>query len=236
MQKQRLFCIPYAGGTSAIFKEWKKKIDKHVEIYPIELAGRGKRIYDPFYQTMEEAAEDIFNQVKPELNQYPYAIYGHSLGSMIAYQLAQKIRDEQQTEPIHLFLSGRGAPNYKDEEEDYHTLSDEEFKERIMNLGGTPKEFFEQPELLEVLLPMLKNDFRIAETFPIQEEVKPFDYGITVCVGKDEKLTADQVFGWKDHTKQVCTVHYFEGDHFFIHDEIDRIIKIINHKMKDLKN
>ena len=151
------------------------------------------------------------------------------MGGIIAYELAYKIRDNNLPEPFHIFISGRGAPHVPDkDDEQYHLLPDDEFREKIVELGGTPKEFFDHPELLEVLLPMLKSDFKIAETYKHNGEVKPLSYDITVFIGKDEEVSAEQMHGWREHTGKVCSIYYFEGEHFFIHEQTEKIVNIIN--------
>ncbi len=233
MKKIKLFCFPYAGGSAASYNKWRLYLDKHVEFLPIELAGRGRRIYDPLYASMDEAIDDVFRTIRGELEKGPYALFGHSMGGIIAYELAYKIRANHLPEPVHIFFSGRGAPNIPDDddEEHYHLLPEAQFKEKIIELGGTPKEFFDHPELLEVLLPMLRSDFKIAETYLHGAEVVPFDYDISVLIGKDENVTAEQMHGWRTHSHKLCALYYFAGEHFFIHEEVERVVAIINNTL-----
>ncbi|MCP5053099.1 MAG: thioesterase [bacterium] len=230
MKKIKLFCLPYAGGSAATYNKWRPFLDKHIELYPVELSGRGKRIYDPLYQSLEEAIEDVYNMIHVDLQTGPYAFYGHSMGGILAYELAYKIRDNNLPEPLHIFFSGRGATDipHEEDEEMYHLLPEDEFREKIIELGGTPKEFFEHPELLEVLLPMLRSDFKIAETYEHDSEVIPFDHDISILLGKEEDVSDKRACGWKSHTKHLCNIHYLEGDHFFIHDHTERIVSLVN--------
>jgi len=230
MSRTKLFCIPYAGGSAMIYKKWEGLLGDTIELIPIELAGRGKRSNDPLYQDVPEAVQDIFSVVSPKiLDGKPYAFFGHSMGAMLAYEVIQKIRANYLPEPQHAFFSGRGAPHVKSNREKlYHEMEDDEFKREIMNLGGTPKEFFDYPELVDYLLPILKNDFKISEIAEKRQEIKPLNSEITVLVGKEEdELEAASVHGWMQHSKKMCTVHYFNGGHFFINDEAETITKII---------
>lgn len=224
----KLFCFPYAGGSVAAFNKWKKYLNGKIEMNTVELAGRGRRIYDPLYDSIEEAVDDVYKMLNPQLSGGPFCFFGHSLGGIIAYELAQKIRDIGQPPPKHLFFSGRGAPHVPDDASPIHNLPEEDFKKEIIELGGTPKEFFQHPELLDMLLPMLRSDFKIAENYRPKPEIKPFDHDITVFIGSEEDVTAEQMHGWKDHTSGICTLHYFKGDHFFINDEPEKVVKIIN--------
>ena len=108
-------------------------------------------------------------------------------------------------------------------------MPEETFRDEVMKLGGTPPEFFRYPELLGYMLPILRNDFRLSETLPLHTVVNPLGCGLTVFSGKEEKeLTAEGVHGWMAHTTRVCNVHYFNGGHFFINNETERMLQIIN--------
>lgn len=228
MSKIKLFCFPYAGGSSVIFHRWKQYLDSGIELVPIELAGRGKRIHEPLYEDVQAMLDDVFERTKHDITHSSYALFGHSLGSTISYGLANRVRELCLPPPVHLFFSGRSAPHVKKKEEKiYHLMNEEEFKKEVMALGGTPAEFFVQPELMQLFLPMLRNDFKLAET-ELNREIHPFDESITVFMGKDDDLTAEECDGWKKHTRQVCTLHYFEGGHFFLHNELEKMVRIIN--------
>jgi medium-chain acyl-[acyl-carrier-protein] hydrolase len=229
MNKILLFCIPYAGGSAVIFNKWKQYLDPNIELIPVELAGRGRRIHEGLYKDVSEVTEDVFKLIKEKIVESPYALFGHSLGSMISYELAQKIRSLCLPEPVHIFFSGRSAPHSKrNDRKIYHLMNDENFKKEIIQLGGTPSEFFEHPELMELFIPFLKNDFRLAEMEMHDTTIRPFNRSITVFLGKDDDLTPEQIDGWKKHTNQVCNVHYFNGGHFFLHHETEQIVKAIN--------
>lgn len=226
----KLFCFPYAGGSSAIFNRWKSYIGSDIEIRAIELAGRGKRIHEVHYSDFNKVIDDVLALIIDEIKGgNNYAFFGHSMGAKIAFELAQRIIEKGLPAPRHIFFSGRGAPYVlgKDEKE-YHKLPDEEFKKEILNMGGTPKEFFEYPELVDVFLPLLKNDFRLAAREVTGKEINPLPCSITIFIGKDEELTPEQIDSWKKYTSGDCTVHYFNGGHFFINEKIEEVIDKIN--------
>jgi surfactin synthase thioesterase subunit len=220
-----------------IYNRWKNFLHHSIEVVPIELAGRGRRIYEPHYENIHEAVDDAFHLIKDQAKHFTYALFGHSLGGLIAYELTFRLRKNKWPNPAHLFISGRGAPHVPraKDRKIYHRLPDDEFKKEILELGGTPKEFFEHPELLEVLLPTLKNDFKIAETYKFDDQhkdgVTPMEHDITIMIGKDEEVTAGQMFGWRQHSKQLCSLYYFEGEHFFIHEQTEKIAAIINNTL-----
>ncbi len=237
MNKVKLFCFPYAGGSSTIFSQWKKHLHEEIELRPIELAGRGKRTSEGFYNNLQETIQDVYQQIQIEIMDSPYLLFGHSLGCLIAYELAQQIRMRKMPEPKHIFFSGQGAPDLrKKDRKKYHLMDELTFREEIVELGGTPPDFFEHPELVEMFLPLLKNDFKIAETYDLNGNINAFDIDISILMGKDDEFSAEQCDGWKNHTTGLCSIYHFNGGHFFIHNETERIIQIINSAMLRSKN
>jgi medium-chain acyl-[acyl-carrier-protein] hydrolase len=232
MSKIKLFCFPYAGGSAVIYNQWKQYLDPEIELIPIELAGRGKRIQESLYTDVPAVIDDVYGIVSKMINGVPFALFGHSMGGMISYQLYQKIREKGERSPVHVFFSGRSAPHVKrTDEKKYHLLEEVEFKKEVINLGGTPPEFFDHPELLEVFLPLLKNDFRLAEANTHNGEIHPLECNISIFLGKDDDLTTEQCDGWKKHTKKLCSIHYFEGGHFFLHEKTEQIVRLINNTL-----
>jgi medium-chain acyl-[acyl-carrier-protein] hydrolase len=229
MSKVKLFCFPYAGGAASAYSQWRQYLDPNIEIRAIELAARGRRMRQPNYNSIDDAVDDVYNIIKDELIQGPYALFGHSMGSMIAIELPYKIKKNNLPGPIHIFFSGRSAPQVsRENKRRLHHLPDKEFKQQLLEMGGTPKEFFEHPELLEVFLPLLKSDFRLTETYIHPQKDAPLDCDITVLWGKQDEDSVDEVDAWRVHTKGNFDIHAFEGGHFFIHEETQRVINIIN--------
>ena len=192
----KLFCLPYAGGSAIIYREWKPFFASNIELAPVEYAGHGKRIMHPLYKDVQAAVEDVYDMLLAAVaNGRPYAIFGHSMGAMLAYEVAQKLRSNNKPLPKHIFFSGRGAPHISAEKyKIYHKMSDGEFQAEIANLGGTPKEFFEHPELMEYLLPILNNNFIYPDIFCvciIRESSKCIRLGFTICV----RLFCGNLFG-----------------------------------------
>lgn len=229
MPRLKLFCFPYAGGSSVIFNKWKKYLDESIELVPVELAGRGKRIDEPLYKDVEGAIDDVFSIVTKEITGASYALFGHSLGAMITYQLAKRISNAGLSQPKHIFFSGRSAPHLiRPDRKKFHLMNEADFRKEVIALGGTPAEFFEHPELVQLFLQLLKNDFKLAETDYHEQEINPFKEDITVFLGKDDELTSEQCDGWKIHTLKICNIHHFNGGHFFLNDETERLVHLIN--------
>ena len=222
-----------AGGSAAIYNDWNTYLDAGIALRPVELAGRGRRINDPFYADLDEAVEDVFQRIKPEIQLAPYLIFGHSMGCRMAYKLVQKIRAAKLPMPLHTFFSGGSAPHlHREDKKIFHVMDDEEFGRELLNLGGTPPQFLEYPELLEIFLPVLKNDFRIIETHQYDEKIYPLEDDITVFMGKEDEFTPAQCDGWKYHTTGLCHMHYFEGGHFFLNNHPQQLLELVNRRLE----
>jgi len=228
--KTKLFCIPYAGGSAIIFRQWYKYLDRHIELIPLELQGRGERIAEPLCGDVDGLVADIFERVLPHIQEIgSYSIFGHSMGAMLTYELARKLRQEGLPSPAHLIFSGRGAPDLKPKREKrYDAMDDEEFERELMLLGGTPPEIFENPEMRTLFLPILRNDFNLAGTDFSDRPIEAFHCDISVLIGQEEKLTDEHILAWKKHTTGICSIHFFNGGHFFIKSQEVKVVKMIN--------
>lgn len=226
-----LFCIPYAGGSAAIYNRWKPYLNDDIRLTPVELAGRGKRFKEPFCDSLEEMADDVCKIIKVGMDS-PYALFGHSMGGALVYELACRIKREQGKEPIHIFISGRRPPHIINSGKLLHELPFDDFKEEILKLGGTPKELFENKELMNIFLPILRADYRIIENYKYKQDKIVMSCGLTVLAGeKDDESDPKYMIEWKKYTKSQFSFYIFNGGHFFLHDNIDKITDIINHEL-----
>lgn len=234
MKTTKLLCLPYAGGSASMYLEWEKFLSPSIEVVPLELAGRGRRINQSLYTSVEEAIDDILKMAEEHIKEGSYAIFGHSMGAMLAYELAMKIREKGWNEPVHLFFSGRGAPDVTpNDKKDYHLLEDEEFKLKLKDMGGTPPEFFKYPELVELFIPLLRNDFKIASTYFTERTPMPFSCNFSIFIGKEEDISAKSAEGWKKHTLGICSVYYLNGGHFFINKETKSLATLVNRELTE---
>lgn len=235
MNSIRVYCFPYAGGSASAYSRWRQLAAPGIEVKPIELAARGRRMREPNYKTIDYAVADVFQIIKKELLEGPYALFGHSMGSMIAYELPYLIEKNGYPGPMHLFFSGRAAPHIdRSKKRTLHHLPDAEFKKQMLEMGGTPKEFFDHPELMEVFLPLLRGDFTLTETYTHPVRTTPLTCNITVLSGRQDEDTQEEVEAWHGYTSGSCQIHYFDGGHFFIHDETEKVMGIINNTLKPM--
>ncbi|MCJ8173434.1 thioesterase II family protein [Clostridium botulinum] len=223
-----LFCLPYAGGSEVIYYKWKRYLNSSIYLEPIELKGRGKRFNENFYANLEEAVEDIFENIKDKILYDEYAIYGHSMGGLLAYELYYKIYNENVKMPKHIFFSGYRAPSIPRKEKQIYLLPYEEFIKEVIELGGTPQEVADNEELLQLFTPILRNDFKMLEKYLYKEKKDKIQCDISILNGKEDDITLEELLAWKNHGDKGFKVYNFEGDHFFINTNVEYITKIIN--------
>ena len=228
----KLFCFPYGGGSASIFTKWKPFIGSEIQLKAIELAGRGRRIDEAFYTDFDALIKDVLCLIKKDIEVEKYVLFGHSFGAKIAFELAREINAIGLPGPRHIFFSGRGAPYTPGKnEKNYDDLTDDEFINELLEIGGTSDDFFKQSELLNIFLPILRSDFKLAERGEVEnKKIIPLDGDITIFLGKEDDLTPEQVDNWKYYTEGICTIHYFSGGHFFINDQYRKVIS----KIKDI--
>jgi medium-chain acyl-[acyl-carrier-protein] hydrolase len=227
----RLFCFPYAGGSSLIFRTWSELLAPLIEVCAIELPGRGIQMkLTPFNRL-----EPLVKSIAPALISYldkPFAFFGHSMGGLVSFELAHLFRKEYRINPAHLFISGRGAPQIPDTKPPIHDLPEQAFKEELQRLNGTPSSVLDNPELMQLLLPMLRADFAVLETYVYKHE-QPLDNPITVFGGlQDPEVSHDNLLAWQEHTKASFSVQMFHGDHFFISSAQGLLLKTLTEYIK----
>jgi medium-chain acyl-[acyl-carrier-protein] hydrolase len=222
----RLFCFPYAGSSSAIYRTWSKEVPREIELVPAVLPGREFRVRESAYTRVEPLIETLTREIAPFLDK-PFAFFGHSMGAIVSFELARRLRSEHRVEPDHLFVSGRRSPRIPRRDPYIHDLPDAKFFEELERLNGTPREVLEHEELMEILTPMLRADFALCYSYTYIPS-EPLRCPITVLGGtQDEENPGDELETWCAETTGGCQVHILEGDHFFINQRQTAILKII---------
>ena len=217
----RLFAFPYAGGSARMFREWHEWFAPNVEVVAVELPGRGMHRRNPAVDRMETVLERLLIALDPLLD-VPFALFGHSLGALIAFELSRALMKSGRRTPLHLFVSGMRAPHLIHlvrEENQVNNLPDVELIEALRAFNGTPAELFEDRGLLELFLPILRADLRLGETY-LHTLSQPLHHPITVFGGLEDRTAPTEcLHEWTLHTRGACTVCLLEGDHFFIHQQ-----------------
>lgn len=209
-----LFCIPYAGGNAWSYRALERFVSPGITLEGLELPGRGRRGLEPLRASLDELADDVFSQITARGVTGRYAIYGHSMGALLAYLATHRLLGAGLKAPEALFLSGSSAPATMPVRE-RHRLPPAEFVTMLRELGGCPPQVLENTELLEFFEPILRADFKAVETW--RPPVLPrLDLPFVVIGGDRDEVTSAEIQAWTTETTGPCQVLELDGDHFFI--------------------
>ena len=213
--KLRLFCLPFAGGNANAFRDWVNYLPDSVELNTVEIPGRGHRLAEPLMKELHPLVEAIAAGIRPYLDR-PFVLFGHSMGALLGFELTHLLKEKYNRAPVHLFLSGRGAPDTIDREEPIHRLPEAAFIEKIKKYNGTPKDVLEHEELMQIMIPILRSDFQVCETYVYKPKSK-LDLPLTVFGGlKDSSSPQPDLQAWEKFTSGPFALRMFPGDHFYL--------------------
>ena len=211
----RLFCFPYAGAGALIFRNWSDGMPADVEVCPVQLPGHGTRLIERPFTRLTLLVEALAPALAPLLDR-PFAFFGHSLGALIGFELARLIRRQYGVHPFRVFVSGGRAPQIPHLDRSIHALPDKEFLAELRRLNGTPRELLDHEELMEVMLPILRADFAMYETYLYSAE-PPLDCPISAFGGlQDRRVSISDLEAWRTQTSATFSLRMFPGDHFFL--------------------
>jgi medium-chain acyl-[acyl-carrier-protein] hydrolase len=228
----KMFCFPHAGGTALIFKKWADFLPPTVQVIPVELPGRGARLQEPPFVALPALIEELVGVIWPLLDK-PFVFFGHSMGAIIAFELARSLRRKYGHEPRALFVAGRRAPQVPSSEHITYNLPHDEFIEELIKLDGTPKEVIEHAELMELMIPLLRADFQLVQTYEYLAGA-PLRCPIAVYGGlQDAEVPPDKLSPWKEVTSSRFALHMLPGDHFFIRSSQTQLLDLLARELHE---
>lgn len=228
----RLFCLPYAGGGTSIYSSWRKKLPLDVDLCALPFPGREHLWKEDLLTHLEPLIERLVETIADKID-LPYAFFGHSLGGLVAFELARRLRFLYGTNPAYLFVSGCQSPHLAYRLPPIHSLPSGEFIDQLRRrYDGIPQVIFENPEWLECILPILRADMAVLETYQYKNEV-PFSCPIYAFGGLEDKLIGfDALEAWRIHTAEAFELQLYPGGHFFIHDTKLPLISVIAEQLQ----
>ncbi len=232
--KLRLFCFSYAGGNASTYREWHKSLPSDIEVCSVQLPGRGARFKEEAYTNLDSLLEELARQIKP-FTDTPYVLFGHSMGAQLAFEVSRKFRDLGVPLPSCLIVSGRRAPQRaKKQSKPLYSLPESEFREEIKRLNGTPAEALNNPELMEIVSPILRADFQLIETWEYKPS-EPIDVPLLALGGiKDQQVSLDDLEDWKQVTRGPFCLELFSGDHFFINQAEESLLSTVRQTIESV--
>ncbi len=215
----RLFCFPHAGGSASLFHTWANALPDTYEVCAMQLPGRENRIQEMPIDRLSILVEALASVLSPYLDK-PFAFFGHSMGTLISFELIRLIRQQYRLSPIHLFVSGYRAPQLPLRHAPLHSLPTEAFVAEVGHrFNGLPKAVRQNDELMAFVLPALRADLALIETYSYQPEA-PLACPISVFGSEqDDSVSQTELAAWQEQTLSDFTVRIFPGDHFYLQQQ-----------------
>lgn len=228
----RVFCFHHAGGSAASFHDWLAPARlQGMHLCPVELPGRGRRFHETPWSDCHTLVSAIIEVIQPFIHQ-PFALFGHSLGALLAFETARRLQEQHASLPLAgLFVSGRCPPHCAPDLPLRHLLSDAALFTELAVLGGTPEKILQNEELLALLLPVLRADFSVTENWSYQDAGRYYgilDCPIIACTGdSDAQVSSALMAEWQRYGRKKSELHVFSGGHFWLYQHTQTLITLI---------
>lgn len=205
------------------YARWRRSAPAWLDIRPLELPGRGSRSGEPLATDLIDLAAQLARELRGETCR-PYALFGHSLGSLLAFELACAIRAQGLPPPRALVVSGGSAPALRDYLRFRQPLDDEQLLHELGSLQGTPSAALQDAELMALMLPVVRADFLLCGRYRYQPTAA-LQCPLHVFAGTDDRASAEQLQAWSEHTDVSFSLDFFPGGHFFIHEHESAVLE-----------
>lgn len=227
----RLFCFPYAGGGASTYQAWPGLLPADVEVCSLQLPGRGGRIREALFTRLGPLAEAAAESLRPRLGK-PFAFFGHSMGALLCFEVARLLRGDGGPEPLHLFASACRAPQLVDDSRVTYDLPEPEFIAELRRYEGTPQEVLDNREIMQLVLPVLRADFEITQTYAYAGG-PPLGCPISALGGLgDHSVGRGHLEAWAAQTNASFTLRMFPGGHFFINTSGHVLLSIVSRELR----
>ncbi|GAB4563570.1 MAG: alpha/beta fold hydrolase [Haliangiales bacterium] len=222
-----MFCFPFAGGGASVFRDWGRQVPPWLEVQALVLPGRELRLRERPFTRLPALVEAIADGIR-HLDELPFVFFGHSMGAFLCFELGRYLRRQGMRLPRALFVSAAEAPQLRQVRQKTYALGDEEFLDVLRRYNGTPRVVLESRDYMELMLPTIRADFELVQTYQHERE-PPLPIDIMAFGGRDDQsVSLDALEGWREHTSGAFELRTFPGDHFFIHSQGDQVLACIH--------
>jgi pyochelin biosynthesis protein PchC len=224
----QLVCFPHAGGTASYYRPMAKALAPYVEVLAIQYPGRLERYRESLVDNVDELADHVVGSLLPHLHR-PTSLFGHSLGAAVAFEVA--VRLEARGHQLRaLFVSGRGTPS-ANRNDGIHELGDDRLAQELTRLGATDPDIITDDELLELLLPTIRADYKASETYLHRGGARTECPLVTLTGSDDPYVEISEADAWRGHARGEFELHELPGGHFFLDQQRDRILDIVRRRL-----
>jgi medium-chain acyl-[acyl-carrier-protein] hydrolase len=228
----QLFCFPFAGGGASAFRGWQDQLPAWTELWPLEYPGHETRFRDPSFDSAIPLADAICTELAAVID-LPFALFGHSMGGLLAFETARALRRRFAMDPAALFVAGHAGPQLLPFRPPIRDLPEPQFRQELRVYGGTPNEVLANEDLMQFLSPLLRRDLGICETYAYTPEPKLSFPIIAFGGAEDPTVPWDRVLQWLEQTSAGFRAYIMPGEHFFIRKAAPSICKIISRQLED---
>jgi medium-chain acyl-[acyl-carrier-protein] hydrolase len=226
----RLFTFAHAGGGASVFSNWNKALPG-VHVLAARLPGRESRIAETAHSAMDTLTDALAEQIAPRLDR-PFVFYGHSLGGLIAFELAHRLRELGLRQPERLLIGAYRSPDRKSPHPQLHALTDTDLVTGLKRYDSMPQSIIGSPELMALLTPMLRADFSLFETYAYRERT-PLDRPIVVYYGNDDRMIEPaEMDGWRTKSNAHVRLHPIDAGHFFHLGNETELLELVAKEMR----
>lgn len=222
----RLICLPYAGGSAMVYARWKRRLPSWIDVVMLEWPGRGVRIDEPLQADPAALADQLASELIGGTLTAPYSLFGHSLGGLIAFELAHRLLARGAPRPQMLLVSGTEAPAMRDGSRWKEPLSDAALRDELLRLKGTPQEALESMEIMRGALPILRADFLMCGNY-VYRDRQPLPCPLHVFGGDLDETRPAALEAWRAETSSAFALDMLPGDHFFIHTRQAELLNLV---------
>lgn len=228
----RLFCFPHAGGGAASFRSWPDLIPASVDVCAVQLPGREGRFLEPLVSQLQTVVEAIEESIYPYQVSMPFAFFGHSMGALLAFEVAHVLIERHHVQPLHLFVSARLAPQEVDLQPPLFCLPEPQLLEELSRWGDIPEPVLQDRELLGRLLPMVRADLKLNETYSYKLR-EPLACDISAFGGThDLRVREGDLAKWSLQTAGAFYLRMFSGGHFFTQSSRNELLQEIRRTLR----
>jgi pyochelin biosynthesis protein PchC len=230
-----LICFPFAGGSAGYFHSLASSLEPDVSVLGVQYPGRQDRRHEPLIEDIGQLADEVCEALIPWETQ-PLALFGHSMGSVVAFEVARRLERDNRRVPLALFASGRRAPSCHRDQSSYAT-DDDSIIANLRWLGGTDLALLDDDEMTSLILPVIRGDYRAVATYRAPTTETMLNVPIVAITGDhDPSVSFEEASAWRGHTARSFDIKVLAGGHFFIHEHIVEIADYVRCVLSDLRS
>ena len=226
-----LLCLPCAGASAMMYMRWRRLLPGWISVVPVELPGRGARLAEGFVEDFDEMVALLCRE-QAHAMQGPFALLGHSMGALLAFGMARRLRDTGQPLPRALIGSGSAAPSRRDPDRFAGKMDDAALSADLRKQGGTPEAVFDSPELMRITLDVLGADYRVCDSFRWLQ-TPPLPFPVHVFAGQQDDIAPERMAAWSAEAGRAFTLDWFEGGHFFIRQQEAAVLAALTRRLAE---